>query len=147
MEQKYKNQLREIKKNRLDREEKERQIRLLTENEYKNISKQFWPRISKVCREFALSAGRDCREDNETTTINTKFYVTKNRCRIGYSVGESISYPVEVHLVTQCSSDNKLCSYVYIDPSFEFGTQPSYIYINQFTEELLITKLREAMKV
>lgn len=151
MEQKYESQLQEIQKNRLAKEKKIKERHSLLHREHESITKQFLPRIHKVCREFALATGTYYSEgysDFSPIPYTEDFYESSG-CQIAET---SRSYNcIGVGLITLCGINNKLRSSVYIQPLGDYFHRVyegvNYIPINRFNEELLVTKLRKIMKV
>lgn len=154
--EKWENQLQEIQNKRLNEEEKISQLCLLINKEHIKIEEQFWPRIEKVSRELALAIGCEYKEDPYKYlrppgmgNIHKPYMVGKTchmfrSCQI--SKGEhGDMYDVDIYLTSETvGSSNRLFSQINVYSKYRMD---EYISIAEFTEELLLAKLRRAMKV
>lgn len=157
--QKWKDQLREIQTDRLDKLKRISQENLATLQQHQKISKKFWPQITEVCQEFAASAGCTYKEKNIESLSTTGCY--SSGCEIA---GSGIKDSVSIIMRTECYheehksrkrvygnfGDNpfQTCVYGSLYYARSFNWQDKFAFpVHRFTKELLVTELRKITKV
>lgn len=160
-EQEWEQQLRQIKKERMEQEQKRKQIELITKREDERVKRIFWPQILTVCEKFAEAVDLKCgvveinsaRMDFvnyfENNTEEYYYAYPVKLCKLGLGSSDSeigIADKISIYLFTRYRfSDSSLESCIYIIPRKGYEREYRVIYINQFTKELLLNKLREVM--
>lgn len=135
----WKNQLQEIENKRLSEEKRTKQVELKVMEEHRKISEKLWPRISEVCKGFALAKDFKYKEKLN----NFIKYKNHESCYSNFNIS-SYGFNITIGLLTEYGrfGDNLCRSHIYINgeiPGRE--VRETVIHINEFTEELLVTKL------
>lgn len=152
---KWKNQFHEIKNKRLSEEKGIKQAELKVMEEHRKISERLWPRISEVCRGFALATGFEYKEE----LVNA---LRGHEVCFSTSIIDGYVGSITIGLMTECYrkehlsytrkygrfGDNLCRSLIYINGDIRGKyTEEIVIPVNKFTEELLVTKLRGLVEV
>lgn len=164
-EQEWEQQLRQIKRGKMEQGQKRKQIELITRKENERVKRIFWPRILTVCKKFAEVMDLECGVveidsilmdfvnyfgDNNHFGDDIKEYYyafPAKLCKLGLGDDSEIGIAekIGIYLITRYRfSNSSLGSCIYIIPRKGYEREYRVIYINQFTEELLLNKLKRS---